>query len=192
MNPTELLPDIRRPSVKLTYNDILSFGETNRRIELFDGEPYMAAMPILKHQRIATRLGRFLDEYVEGKKIGTVYSSPIDCILSETTVLEPDVSFLSNERKYIDAETHYEGAPDVVIEILSESTERHDRTFKFQAYARGGAKEYWIVSPMNNEIEVYQNSESGFQLVKIYGLNELCNSPLFPDLNLEVAKVFQE
>ncbi len=192
MTQTPTIQDFRRPSVKLHAQDILSFGETNKRIELYDGEPYMAAMPIPKHQRTATRLGRYLDIYVEKNNLGILLSSPIDCILSDTTVLEPDISFLSNERKYIDDGTQYQGAPDLVIEILSGSTEKHDRTFKFQVYARAGAKEYWLVSPMKKEIEVYQNSENGFQLLKIFGVGELCNSPLFSDLNLEVGKVFQE
>ncbi len=188
---TQLAQELRNPTVKLTYEDILSYGETNHRIELFDGEPVMAAMPIPKHQRIATRLGRFLDEYAEKFNLGVVISSPIDVVITEHTVLEPDLSFLSHERKFIDEGTRYVGAPDLVIEILSESTEKHDRTFKFQAYSRGGAKEYWIVSPMSRTIEVYQNSDTGFLLIKKYELIDTLNTSIFLNINLSVASIFE-
>lgn len=192
MTNTNVAEEKRALSRKLTSDYILSLGETNRRIELFDGEIVTSGIPDIKHQRIATRLGCSLYDYVRRNNLGYFLSNPVDVVLSNTTVLEPDVSFLSNERKFIDKGTHYEGAPDLVIEILSESTEKHDRTFKFQAYAQGGAKEYWIISPLKNEIEVYQNSETGFQLVKVFTLHERVSSPLFPELEMEVSRVFEE
>ena len=82
--------------LKVTYSDVLSLGESNQRIELFDGECIMTAMPTPYHQRIATRIGVLLDSYVTKRRLGTVLASPVDVYLSETTVLQPDVTFLSD------------------------------------------------------------------------------------------------
>lgn len=177
--------------LKVTYRDILSLGESNQRIELFDGECFMTAMPSTKHQRVATELGVFLHAYVNRHGLGTVFSSAVDVYLSETTVLQPDLSFLPNERLHIDDEKKLNGAPDLVVEILSETTEERDRTFKFREYARGGAKEYWMLDPEEKKVEVYQNSEKGFQPVKTFASPDVLNSPLFPAANIPLQEIFR-
>ena len=177
--------------LKVTYTDILVFGESNQRMELFDGEFIMTAMPNITHQRIAMKLGLLLYNYVSQRKLGVVLSNPVDVYLSGTTVLQPDVTFLSNERHHINDGKKYTASPDLVIEILSESTEERDRNFKFREYARYGAKEYWLVSPEKREIEVYQNSPRGFQLVNKFSQNYTLNSPLFADIALKVEQVFE-
>ena len=151
----------------------------------------MTAMPTSRHQLIATRLAVRLCDYVERRKIGRVYGAPVDVCISETTVLQPDLSYVSDERADIDDGKKFTGAPSLVIEILSESTEERDRTFKFREYARGGAKEYWLVSPERREIEVYKNSGQGFQLVNILRPPDVLNSPLFADIDLDVKQVFE-
>ncbi len=176
--------------LKHTYEDILTLGESHQRIELFDGECIMTAMPSTQHQRIATRLGIFLGLYIDKHNIGVLFSSPVDVYLSKTTVFQPDVSFLSFERSYIDDGKKLNGAPDLAVEILSESTEDRDRTFKFREYAIGGAKEYWMVSPEKKEIEVYQNSDRGFKLIKIFKATDILNSPLLNEININVAAIF--
>jgi len=148
-------------------------------------------MPSSEHQYIATNLASFLREYVRKRRIGRVYGSPVDVCISQTTVFQPDLSYVSNERADIDDGKKFIGAPSLVIEVLSESTEERDRTFKFREYARGGAKEYWLVSPGEKQIEVYKNSERGFQLVNIFRAADVLNSPLFADINLDVKQVFE-
>lgn len=177
---------------KLTYEDILSLGETNQRIELFDGVLVMSAMPNPEHQGIATDLAALLREYVKRKQIGKVYGAPIDVKLSADIVLQPDVWFLSNERKHINDGKRLLEAPDLVVEILSESTQGKDRTYKLQHYALGGAREYWIVSPEKKEIEVFQNVATAFRLIRIFGLRDTLSSALFPGLDLPVVEVFSE
>jgi Uma2 family endonuclease len=106
--------------------------------------------------------------------------------------LQPDLSFLSNDRSSIDDGKKLNGAPDLVVEVLSEATEERDRTFKFREYARGGAKEYWIVDPDRKRIEVYANSPKGFQLAQAFGEKEVLNTPLFPSVNMPLEKIFKE
>jgi Uma2 family endonuclease len=176
--------------LKVTYDDILSLGESNQRIELFDGEVIMSAMPTVEHQYIATRLSFLLSSYVETRNLGLVLGAPVDVVLSKHIVFQPDVSFLSRERSYVNDGKKYTASPDLVVEILSESTEERDRTLKFREYARGGAREYWLVSPEKKNIEVYANSDRGFQLVKIFSDKETMSTPLFPDAEFNLRGVF--
>jgi len=177
--------------LKVTYRDILSLGESNQRVELFDGECIMAAMPTVQHQLIATRLTILLGQMVERLGSGILLGSPVDVVLSPTIVFQPDISYLSNERSSINDGKKFNAAPDLVVEITSETTEERDRTFKFREYARGGAKEYWIVDPDKKQLEVYQNSEKGFQLIKIFTSGETLTTPLFPSANIPLREVFR-
>jgi Uma2 family endonuclease len=176
--------------LKITYDDILSLGESNQRIELFDGEVIMSAMPSVRHQIAAKELAFPLDRYVKKRKVGLVLASPVDVVLSQHVVLQPDVSFLSNERAHVNDGKKFNASPDLVVEILSESTEERDRTFKFREYARGGAREYWLVSIEKCEVEVYQNSEKGFLHVRTFSKDEVLNTPLFSDININLQEVF--
>jgi len=176
--------------LKITYKDILSLGESNQKMELMDGEFNMTAMPSTLHQLIAANLITYLQQYVKQKRLGKVYTS-VDVYISEFTLLQPDLCFLSHERRSINDGKKFNGVPDLVVEILSDSTEQRDRTFKFREYAIGGAKECWMVSPGKKEIEVYQNSERGFQLVKIFKQADVLNTQLFKDINLNVDQVFE-
>lgn len=176
--------------LKVTYRDILSLGESNQRIEIFDGECIMTAMPTIQHQLIATNVAVVLNRYVGKNKSGIVLGAPVDVVLSEVIVLQPDVCYLSNERSAINDGKKFTASPDLVVEILSETTEERDRTFKFREYARGGAREYWLVSPEKKEIEVYKNSEKGFQLVKVFAYSEKISTPLFPDAEFSPKEIF--
>jgi len=176
--------------LKVTYTDILSLGESNQRIEVFDGEVIMSAMPTVLHQIIAKKVFSLLDRYVENRDLGLVLPTPVDVVLSQHIVFQPDVSFLSHDRMHINDGKKYNAAPDLVVEVLSESTEERDRTFKFREYAKGGAKEYWLVSPEKKEIEVYENSEKGFQLVNIFKSTDTMSTPLFPDAGFDLKEVF--
>lgn len=176
--------------LKITYKDILSLGESNQKMELMDGEFIMTAMPTPLHQLISANLIRYLQTYVKQKRLGKVYSS-VDVYISEFTLLQPDICFLSVERDILNDGKKFNGVPDLVVEILSDSTEQRDRTFKFREYAIGGAKEYWIVSPEKKEIEVYQNSERGFRLVKIFQQTDLLNTQLLTNIDLDVNQVFE-
>jgi Uma2 family endonuclease len=176
--------------LKTTYRDILALGESNQRIELFDGECIMSAVPTILHQQIATNLASMLLPHVRAKDLGIVLGSPVDVVLSDVIVLQPDVSFISAGRLNISDNRKLNASPDLVVEILSQSTEERDRTFKFREYAKGGAKEYWLVSPEKKEIEVYQNSPKGFQPVRVFGVNDAMSTPLFADAAFPVREVF--
>ncbi|MDI6766043.1 MAG: Uma2 family endonuclease [Bacteroidota bacterium] len=175
--------------LKITYRDILSLGESNQRTEIFDGELIMGPMPTTYHQLVQMNIGSMIRDYVNKRGIGKVFAS-VDVNISEVIVLQPDICFLSNERFSINDGKKFNAVPDLVVEILSESTEERYRTFKFREYAKHGAMEYWLVSPEKKEVEIYQNSLKGFQLVKIFTANEIMNTPLFQDAAFSVKEIF--
>ena len=133
--------------------------------ELIDGDLIiMAASPTPLHQRVSARLGFALYSFVQEHGLGEVLSAPLDVFLTETNAFQPDLLFVSNERQGI-IEERVEGAPDLVVEILSPSTGYYDLTKKRRVYREHGVKEYWMVDPMERRIEVLWNSGEVFERV---------------------------
>ncbi len=179
--------------LKVTYEDLLALGESNKRVELFDGEPVMAAaMPKISHQLIAKNLGKALDAYVERNNRGLMLIHPVDVVLSQHNVVQPDLSYLTNDQLPLESDSELNQVPAMVVEILSPSTEERDRKIKFKEYARFGVKEYWLVSPNDHRIEVYARSDKGFLLFKSFSRDDELNTPLFPDIHLKVDSIFPQ
>lgn len=136
-----------------TYADYAAMPDDGRRYELWDGELSVTPAPGLTHQGILRDLLGLLNEHVKREGLGVVFPSPVDCILADTTVLQPDLVFVDTGRRAILTERAIEGAPTLVVEILSPSTRRADRTVKAGLYARYGVPWYWIVDPGARTIE---------------------------------------
>jgi Uma2 family endonuclease len=140
-----------------TYADYLTW-EGSERYELIDGEAYMMASPSRIHQEISMALSTRINNYLEGKTC-KVYAVPFAVRLnpvedqSDDTVLEPDIVVVCDPSKLDDRGCN--GAPDMVIEILSPSTARYDRLVKFNKYRQAGVREYWIVDPEEKIVMVY-------------------------------------
>ena len=135
---------IPNPIVKFTYQDYLNTSE-DKRYELLDGDLFTIATPGELHQSVSAQLGWRLVQFASEDNSGRVYHAPFDVVLSDTDVVQPDLLFVSNERDHIITPENIQGAPDLVVEILSSSTATRDRTFKRTLYARHGVKEYWMV-----------------------------------------------
>ena len=133
-------------STKFTHADLLAMPDDGKRREIVEGELFVTPSPNLGHQRIFRRIGLALANYLEANPIGEILYAPMDVILSEFDVLEPDLIIVLNEHREI-LKTWVEGTPDLVVEILSATTAKRDRGLKLKAYARHGVKEYWIVDP---------------------------------------------
>jgi len=179
--------------IKLTYEDYRNAPESEReRYELFEGELVMVPSPSFKHQLILGNLVDLLRKFVSENDLGMVLFAPLDVILSDDTVLQPDILFITNKRAKIIAEEGIRGAPDLVIEILSEATAKRDRTYKRALYARHGVKEYWLVDPATKTVEVLELQEQGFSRVARYACKEKAplKSPLLAGLSIDLEKVF--
>ncbi len=137
----------------LTYADYAAMPEDGRRYELRDGELWVMPAPGTRHQGFLRDLLGVLNDHVKRGRLGVVFPAPLDCILSDTTVLQPDLVFVETEHTAIVTERGIEGAPTLVVEILSPSTAGTDRTVKAGLYAHHGVPWYWIVDPGARTIE---------------------------------------
>ncbi len=148
MTPTNL-------RTKLRYEDYVCFPSDGRRHEIIEGDHYVNPAPNPRHQAIVTKLTAELYDRVQRAGKGQVYVSPIDLQLSEHDVVQPDLLVILNEHASMIAAKKIEGAPDLVVEVLSESTEAIDRGLKKKLYERAGVPEYWIVDPVGCVVEQY-------------------------------------
>jgi len=179
--------------IKVTYEDYRNAPESEReRYELVEGEVVMVPSPNEYHQRIVRNLAFLLHQYITQHALGSLYWAPFDVILSEDTVLQPDILFVGKERSDAIAEEGIRGAPDLVVEVLSPATAKRDRTYKKALYARYGVKEYWLVDPATKSIELLTLGEHGFSQVARYVCAErdILESPSLAGLSIDLDKVF--
>ena len=173
----------------LTYADYAAMPDDGRRYELWDGELSVMPAPGTKHQGFVRDLLVVLYEHVKRGRLGVLFPSPIDCILSDTTVLQPDIVFIETGRSAIVTERGIEGAPALVVEILSSSTVRTDRTIKAGLYARHGVPWYWIVDPVASTIEAFTLRGRAYQLAKRLDATVRGTLPPFEDLVIDVREL---
>src|SRR3990172_513522 len=133
--------------VVLTYRDYEALRAEGGRYELHDGELFVTAAPGLLHQRLVGALFALLRQHVLERGLGEVFVSPLDCILSDTTVVQPDIVYIESGRSSLVSARGIEGPPTLAVEILSPSTREVDRGTKLQLYSRYGVPHYWIVEP---------------------------------------------
>ena len=176
--------------VKFTYDDYRQLPDDGKRYEIIDGELYMATTPTTNHQIIADRFLVVLSNYLERHPIGIAISAPLEVFLSATNLAQPDVMFISKDRLHIIKPTQIKGAPDLVIEVLSPSTEKRDRTVKLKMYAKFGVREYWMAKEKTATVEIFRLQEGKLILVARLGKSDVLTSPLFPGLEIPLAKIF--
>lgn len=180
-----------KSKIKFTYRDYKSLPESEtKRYELLEGELVMVPSPTTYHQRISWNLERILGDFISRHDLGFIYDAPLDVVFSEEDVAQPDIFFISKERSGIITKDNIQGAPDLIVEILSPTTAERDRSYKRTLYARHGVQEYWIVDPENKSIEVMALQEKGFETVQIYKVGQSLNSPLLKELFLNLEEVF--
>jgi Uma2 family endonuclease len=132
-----------------------------------------------------------LDAHVRPRKLGRIYHPPIDVILAPTTVVQPDLIFVSTAQEAIVTRRAVEGPPELVVEILSPWSVRRDRVAKAAIYARYGIGHYWLVDPEARVFEVYEAEHGEYRLVATQGASGLMQTPLFPDLELDMRLVWE-
>ncbi len=130
------------------------------RCELIYGRLYVSPSPNPVHQLIVFQLGGVVDRLAV-ETGGISFVAPMDVTLFEHSVVQPDVIYVSPARRGI-LRNRIEGAPDLVVEVLSGSTTRRDRGEKLQLYAASGVSEYWVVDPMARQVEFLVNQDGRF------------------------------
>jgi Uma2 family endonuclease len=176
-------------SLRFTYEDYVLLPEDGR-YEVIDGELFLTPAPTPFHQLVKSRIERLLQDHVESAELGIVLDAPCDVVLSRFDVLQPDIFFVSAERRSVIGEKFISDAPDLVVEVLSPGTRKRDRIFKAKRYARFGVREMWIADPDKKSIEVFVNAEERFRREAVYVEQDVLRSPLLPGLEVPLAQVF--
>jgi Uma2 family endonuclease len=170
-----------------TWSDYQQLPD-EQRTEIIGGEIFdMSPAPSMRHQSIAFELSLQLGNFFKGKPCKP-FAAPADVKLSDDDVVQPDLMVVCDQDQI--KETHVEGAPALVIEILSPSTHSHDRKRKMELYARSGVKEVWLVSPRPASIEVFLLDGATYRFVGMYQVEDDFKSPAFPELRLDLKEVF--
>jgi Uma2 family endonuclease len=179
--------------VKFTYEDYLLFPDDGRRHELIDGEHYMTPAPSTAHQRLVVRFSIALGTFLDRRKVGQLFVAPTDVILSHLDVVQPDLVFVSSARASIITEKNIQGTPDIVIEILSETTRKTDEIIKRKLYQRYGVQEYWIVDPELETVKVYRMTPEGYSRAAELSreASDTLSTPLLPELSISLVDLFR-
>lgn len=172
---------------KYTWNDYVSWSE-DEHWEILAGEAFsMSPAPSIRHQQISGEIFRQTANFFSGKKC-QVFNAPTDVKLSDENIVKPDIFVVCNKDQIKD--THIDGAPELVIEVLSPSTESKDRHQKLNIYAKFGVKEYWLVNPWPSFIEVLVLNNHKYVIENVFEQDEILYSTIFPELKLDLKSVF--
>jgi Uma2 family endonuclease len=154
-------------------------SERNSPTELWDGEIIMSPAPTPSHQDVVFNFATLLRNFVARKKLGKVFVSPIDVVLSQRRAVQPDVIYISKGRSSIIQEA-IRGVPDLVAEVVSAGSWKRDRVDKKVLYEQFGVAEYWIIDPEAHLIEVFALGKRGYELHSRAELGETAPSRTLP------------
>jgi Uma2 family endonuclease len=179
------------PSVKFTYDDFLHFPDDGKRHEIIDGEHDVTPSPNTKHQVIVGNHHVLLATYLKAHTIGAVFLAPFDVVFSNLDVVEPDLLYISRERRGVLTDKHVRGAPALVAEVLSPGTPKTDETIKRRLYERCDVQEYRVVDPGRDTIRIHRRTGDALICVAELGeRNDALRSPLLPGFSAPLTEVF--
>jgi Uma2 family endonuclease len=147
---------------RATYDDYCRFPDDGLRYEILEGEIFMTPAPSPRHQFASKRLQRVLERYFEGDRGGLVFAAPLDVILADDDVVQPDLVVVATRPQI--SSRGVEGPPLVLVEILSPSRQEYDRLTKARRYAARGVTHYWIVDPERRTVECFRLADGAYHL----------------------------
>lgn len=173
-----------------TIDDFLKLEESNTLCELINGELFIPPTPSPDHQNTNSNLCSFF--YSEAKKTGgKVFFAPIDLYIDHKNVFQPDLVFISAEKRNIITNRGIEGVPDLIVEIISPSNVFTDRNRKKKVYQQIGVREYWIVDPANHTLEVYKHDQPDADVPHLYLVKEgEVSSSVLVNLKFDLKEIF--
>ena len=176
-----------------TYQDYLDIPGDDR-YELINGEFILVSAPNTGHQFASMGFSLELGGFVRDRDLGWVIAAPFEVVLTDPegiNIIQPDIIFVSREREHIITRANIQGAPDLLVEILSPSTGRLDRTTKRDLYARHGVKEYWLADPDAQTITVMLLKDGAFETVGDYGIEDTLTSPILEGFSVSLDRIFR-
>src|SRR5262245_21629799 len=156
---------------RLTYDDLLALPDDGMRHEIIDGVHYVTASPNVRHQLLLGRLYFAIESALRVQPAGQAFLSPLDVVFTKWDVVEPDLLFVSNAHRHILSKANVQGAPDLVVEIFSPSTQKRDEQIKRRLFEREGVREYWMIDPDRSAVLVCRLDADG-QLTNVSELSE--------------------
>lgn len=170
-----------------TWEDYRTWPD-DERWEIVAGEAYaMSPAPTPRHQQVVTALTQALAAHFTGKPCRALVA-PLDVKLDAENIVQPDLVVVCRPGQI--RRTHIEGAPTLVIEVLSPSSALHDRAVKLPLYARQGVQEVWLVTPYPHCVEIFLLDGPGYRLAQVLKRQDTLQSPAFPDLSIPLATIF--
>jgi len=173
-----------------TYADYMAW-EDDKQWELIDGVPYLMSAPTTEHQSILLELAVQFKLFLKGKKC-KIFIAPCDVRLNadgkDDTVVQPDLFIVCDKNKLSDIRA-IRGAPDIIVEILSPSSLKHDTLIKYQKYMEVGVGEYWVIDPMEKSVNVHL-LENGNYTTRHYDAVAKVQVQTLPELTINLAEVF--
>jgi Uma2 family endonuclease len=183
---------MRAVDPRVSFAEMQQWPDDGRRYELYDGEVIVVPSPIPRHQRVVANIVEILKAY-ERATAGLVFFAPLDIVLTEYDVVQPDVVFFRHERRHvIDMMQPTRAVPDLAVEVLSRTTEARDRGRKLRLLARFCLPEYWLVDPVVNVLEVFTNVDGSLALAGSHDEGQPLDSPTLPGLVIPTDRVFAD
>ena len=177
---------VENPEKVWTYEDYLTLDD-GVYFEIINGKALMSPAPELFHQRWAGKLYLAIQRHVESRKLGEIFFAPVDVVLDEKNVVQPDLVFVATAHSNLLERRGIMGAPDLVVEIISPRSLRQDRYEKRELYARFGVKEFWLADVANRSIEVLLLKSGGYQLLSCATDTGKIRSDVLPGFELDLA-----
>jgi Uma2 family endonuclease len=174
----------------VSYADLQQWPEDGHQYELYDGEVRVVPSATNRHQLVLARLFEALRAF-ERSRGGLVLFAPSDVVFNQYNVLQPDLLYFTQTRKHlVQLDTPTDVSPDLTIEILSPSTSTHDRTRKQAMYARFGVREYWVVDPVDETIEIFVLERASYRVAQMVGRYDTASSPSIDGLAVDTSQIF--
>lgn len=188
-------PPAVRVDTRLTYDDFVLFPDDGKRHEIIDGEHHVTPSPNLRHQQLVGRLHVEIAIYLRAHpQAGQVFLSPLDVVLSHYDVVEPDLLFVAGDQAAIMTDKNIQGPPALVVEVLSKSSRKRDAQTKRRLFERTGVREYWLVDPELDVVQVFRPSPEG-KLTRVAELSsedgDTLTTPLLPGCAIGLRELFR-
>jgi Uma2 family endonuclease len=178
--------------VVLTYDDYRELPDDGQRYEIIEGVLHVSPAPSIRHQFTAMALSATLYMHCRHRRLGRIFSAPCDVVFAAISVVQPDIIFVSQERLSLLTDANVQGAPDLVVEVISPSSVTRDLDTKRQLYAQYGVKYYWLVHPIDRWVRAYELRGSEYELVAEAEGDQPFSAPPFPDLAIDLTELWSD
>lgn len=180
--------NIEETATDYTKEDYATLPE-GAPFELINGKLTYMASPNSTHQDISMNLSALLHFHVKKNKLGKVFAAPMDVYFDKTNVYQPDVLFITEKRKDIIGQ-FIQGAPDLIVEIVSPSSQKKDELEKLAAYGQFGVQEYWLIHPEKQTVGVFLLEDGEMKRTEVFGKNDVLKSGVVEGFEVLLGEIF--